>query len=111
MAGTKIGGVKAVDTTRRRHGERFYAQIGRIGGSRGHTGGFYGNRELASAAGRLGGMVSRRGHARGRKLTDQEKRALRRRKEIKKAFEHLERVKQKAMAERTFEKHMSFEMQ
>jgi len=35
--------------------------IGAMGGRKGHTGGFFANRELASEAGRLGGRRSRRG--------------------------------------------------
>jgi len=60
MAGTKIGGVKAAATNKKRHGKNFYAQIGAKGGKKGVTGGFYANRELARAAGRKGGLISRR---------------------------------------------------
>jgi uncharacterized protein len=38
----------------------FYRKIGAMGGKKGTTGGFAANRELASRAGRIGGMVSRR---------------------------------------------------
>lgn len=60
MAGTKEGGKKAAKTNREKHGDNFYARIGAIGGKNGHTGGFK-NRELASRAGRIGGMRSKRG--------------------------------------------------
>ena len=63
MAGTKIGARKAAITNKLRHGENFYAEIGRKGGKIGTTGGFYANRELARIAGRKGGMISRRGPA------------------------------------------------
>lgn len=58
MGNTPEGGKKASITTRKRHGEDFYKKIGRKGGLKGHTGGFYTNRELASTAGRKGGLVS-----------------------------------------------------
>ena len=60
MPGTKIGGLKAAATNKRLHGENFYANIGRKGGKNGHTGGFAANPELAKAAGRKGGKISRR---------------------------------------------------
>lgn len=63
MAGSKMGGRKAAKTNVTKHGADFYARIGRIGGQRGRTGGFYANRELARKAGRLGGLRSRRGKA------------------------------------------------
>jgi len=37
-----------------------YSRIGKIGGKKGRTGGFYANRELASRAGAKGGRISRR---------------------------------------------------
>lgn len=61
MAGTKEGGAKAADTTRKRHGKNFYREIGAIGGAISRGGGFSGNPELAREAGRLGGLKSRRG--------------------------------------------------
>jgi len=69
MAGTMIGGKKAVLTTRRKYDEEylekygltFYQYQGRIGGQKGRTGGFFANRELAREAGRKGGKVSKRG--------------------------------------------------
>ncbi|HSE29922.1 MAG TPA: hypothetical protein VLA77_05040 [Candidatus Saccharimonadales bacterium] len=60
MAGTKAGGQRAAATNKQRHGKDFYARIGANGGKKGHTGGFYANRELARAAGRKGGLISRR---------------------------------------------------
>lgn len=39
----------------------FYKKIGAIGGANGNAGGFAANRELASKAGRIGGLKSRRG--------------------------------------------------
>lgn len=61
MSGTRIGGIKASETNRLRHGEDFYARIGRKGGSNGHTGGFAANPELARRAGAKGGKMSHRG--------------------------------------------------
>jgi len=60
MAGTIDGGRKAAAKNRARHGKDFYARIGAIGGKKGKTGGFAANRELARAAGRKGGRISRR---------------------------------------------------
>jgi general stress protein YciG len=60
MPGTKAGGQKAAATNRARHGNDFYARIGAVGGTKGTTGGFAANRELAREAGRKGGMISRR---------------------------------------------------
>lgn len=61
MPGTKQGGLNAADTNKRKHGPDFYKRIGALGGAAGRTGGFYANRELASTAGRKGGLISRRG--------------------------------------------------
>ncbi len=60
MAGTKVGGQKAAATNKAKHGSNFYAKIGAKGGKKGHTGGFYANRELARVAGAMGGRISRR---------------------------------------------------
>jgi general stress protein YciG len=60
MAGTRVGGQRAAATNKARHGKNFYALIGAKGGKLGKTGGFYANRELARAAGRKGGLISRR---------------------------------------------------
>ena len=60
MSGTKVGGSKARETNRAKYGSDYYAQIGRIGGHNGHTGGFAANTELAKEAGRLGGLRSKR---------------------------------------------------
>jgi uncharacterized protein len=63
MPGTIDGGRKAAKTNKNRHGKDFYARIGKIGGQKGHTGGFAANRELARVAGRKGGLISRRSKA------------------------------------------------
>ena len=60
MTGTKLGGAKAAVTNKSKYGEDFYGKIGAKGGSLGHTGGFWANRELAREAGRKGGQISRR---------------------------------------------------
>lgn len=60
MAGTREGGLKAVETNKKRHGKDFYRKIGIAGGKKGHTGGFFVNRELARIAGAKGGRISRR---------------------------------------------------
>ena len=63
MPGTKAGGIAAAATNKARHGEDFYARIGRIGGRNGRTGGFHNNPELARRAGAKGGKISKRGKA------------------------------------------------
>lgn len=65
MAGTIIGGKHAAETNKKRYGANFYAEIGRKGGQKGTTGGFYANRELARIAGAKGGSKSKRGPANG----------------------------------------------
>jgi general stress protein YciG len=64
MSGTKTGGLLAAVTNKRKYGDDFYARIGSKGGKAGHTGGFAANRQLASEAGRIGGLKSRRGKSR-----------------------------------------------
>ena len=60
MAGTKAGGKAAASTNKAKYGKDFYAKIGAMGGKKGHTGGFYANRDLARVAGARGGRISRR---------------------------------------------------
>lgn len=60
MSGTFQGGRKASVTNKAKYGEDFYKRIGILGGKKGHTGGFYANRELASRVGRVGGLISTR---------------------------------------------------
>lgn len=76
MAGTKIGGLKAAKTNKKKYGKGFYAIIGAKGGANGHTGGFGSakrgsdgltGRERARIAGIKGGRKSsRRGVKNGR---------------------------------------------
>ena len=60
MSGTKAGSQKAVATTKQKHGADFFKKIGKIGGQASGTGGFYGNPERASRAGKIGGKLGRR---------------------------------------------------
>jgi len=60
MAGTQAGGKAAAATNKSKYGADFYAKIGAKGGTKGKTGGFYANRELARIAGAKGGKISRR---------------------------------------------------
>lgn len=63
MAGTKIGGIKAAQSNRERHGNDFYGRIGSLGGKKSRGGGFAANPELARIAGARGGRRSKRGPA------------------------------------------------
>lgn len=60
MAGTKAGAKKASNTMKKRYGDDYYHQIGRVGGQNGRTGGFYANREAARSACAKGGRISDR---------------------------------------------------
>lgn len=70
MAGSVEGGRKAAKTNKAKYGKEFYARIGRIGGQRGHTGGFAANPELARRAGAKGGTISKRGKAKKKESTE-----------------------------------------
>ena len=64
MSGTKLGGMRAAITNKKKYGEGFYARIGAKGGRNGHTGGFAAmSPERRSECGRKGGKISRRGKA------------------------------------------------
>lgn len=72
MTGTKEGGRKTALTNKLKHGDDYYAKIGKKGGMNGHTGGFASDvtgkdgltgKERARIAGRKGGLTSRRGPA------------------------------------------------
>lgn len=61
MAGTRLGGLKAVASNKQRYGQDFYKTIGRAGGKVSRGGGFTAGSEHAREAGRKGGKASRRG--------------------------------------------------
>lgn len=76
MSGTKLGGIRAAETNKKKYGREFYANIGRKGGRNGHTGGFASETpgkdgltgpERAKVAGAKGGVISRRGPAKNKK--------------------------------------------
>lgn len=67
MPGTKAGGLKASKTNKLKYGKNFYAEIGRMGGSKTGIKGFALNPELAKIAGAKGGRKSRRGPAKRNK--------------------------------------------
>ena len=94
MSGTVAGGIRTRDTNYKYQGRNYYRRIGAIDGKNGHTGGFYGDRERARTLGALGGKVSRRGHY---KTTEKERR------EIRKAYEELLAIHNKAKRERADE--------
>lgn len=58
MPGTKAGGLKARETNYLRYGKNFYVNIGALGGKKSVGGAFSKDRELASAAGKKGGIRS-----------------------------------------------------
>lgn len=69
MSGNKIGGLKVAQTNKRKYGEDYYVNIGRIGGMASNTGGFASNKvgadgltgkERARLAGAVGGSKSKR---------------------------------------------------
>lgn len=60
MAGTKTGGRKAAETTKKKYGLDFFEKIGRVGGKISRGGGFSKYPNLAREAGRKGGKTSRR---------------------------------------------------
>ncbi|HXR49562.1 MAG TPA: hypothetical protein VN778_00865 [Verrucomicrobiae bacterium] len=63
MAGTAKGGRLAAQKNKKKYGPDFYARIGRMGGQKGHTGGFAAGeagRKRASYWGAVGGTRSRR---------------------------------------------------
>jgi hypothetical protein len=69
MAGTKIGGIKAAETNKKRYGEDFYRKIGAEGGKKSRGGGFASEkvgkdgltgRERAKVAGAKGVEARRR---------------------------------------------------
>lgn len=61
MSGTKIGGIKASETNKLRHGGDFYKKIGGKGGkATGVKKGFAANIEIARLAGKKGGKISKR---------------------------------------------------
>lgn len=67
MSGTKAGGAKARETNRSKYGKDYYTRIGKEGGKKGTTGGFWYKKyvlndvESIKKAGEKGGTISRRG--------------------------------------------------
>ena len=66
MAGNRIGGKKAAQTTKERYGEDFHQKVGKLANEAWEKNGrkprgFAANPELARVAGRRGGLKSRRG--------------------------------------------------
>lgn len=72
MPGTKRGGLRAAATNKARHGQDFYKTIAKLSHAAWRANGrkprgFSVDTERASAAGRKGGLVSRRGKAKDAK--------------------------------------------
>ena len=66
MAGNRIGGKKAAQTTKERYGEDFHQKVGKLANEAWEKNGrkprgFAANPELARIAGAKGGSISRRG--------------------------------------------------
>lgn len=81
MSGTREGGLKAAQTNKERHGSDYYANIGRIGGHNGTTGGFASDVvgkdgltgwERAAKVGAIGGKKSKRGKAKAPHVDEEE---------------------------------------
>lgn len=60
MAGNREGGLKTAQTNRDKHGDDFYQRIGSMGGKTGKKRGGFNVPGVASRAGRIGGLRSRR---------------------------------------------------
>jgi len=99
MGGTREGGLYTKELLLEKYGKDYYRYIGQIGGRKGHTGGFYGNRDLASEAGRLGGMISKRRPADPRKK--------KRQREFNRVHKHLIRIGERARRQREREQRHS----
>lgn len=72
ISGTKIGGLRASETNKRRYGDDYYVMIGTSGGTKSRNGGFKSQKigkdgltgqERAIKYGSIGGKKSRRGTA------------------------------------------------
>lgn len=64
MAGTKLGGLKAAETNKKKYGSKFYANIGRKGGQACVPKGFaLMDTDKIRDAGQKGGKISKRGPA------------------------------------------------
>ena len=70
MPGTRLGGLKAAATNKKKYGPDFYKIQGAKGGRMGHTGGFAANPELARIAGAKGGTLSKRGPAKPKNVVE-----------------------------------------
>ena len=65
MPGTKLGGMKASETNRRKYGSDFYREIGRKGGRKSNPNKGFASmpQEKLQEIGRKGGKISKRGKA------------------------------------------------
>ena len=62
MSGTKDGGLRAAETNVKKYGKSFYAEIGRMGGSKRVAKGFAKmEKEKVRLAGSVGGRISKPG--------------------------------------------------
>lgn len=71
MSGTKIGGLRAAETNKKKYGEDFYVKMGKKGGLAQVPKGFAMNTKLASIAGTKGGIISKRGKAVVKEVEDE----------------------------------------
>lgn len=76
MPGTRQGGLNAAATNKERYGKSYYKRIGALGGLKSTGGGFRANPELASLAGKLGGLKSKRGDKPGVPMTEETKQQI-----------------------------------
>lgn len=101
MAGNIAGGQAAARTNKQYYGQDFYVKLGKLGGSAPKKSpcGFATRKDIASAAGRIGGMKSRRISAHPKHKRYYDLKAVDD-YEIEVAYRHLLQVQRKAQHDR-----------
>lgn len=101
MAGNKAGGLKVARANKARYGQDYYIKLGSLGGSapKKFPCGFAARPDIASAGGRIGGIVSRRRSAVPKSKRYYELKEIDNR-ELELAYAHLLQVQRKAQHDR-----------